>query len=409
MEAGEVQDRVIAIAEIGGDRARDRQHHARCRPAPGLSALAASIHLARPFAVQRTSCRSALAGAARARRKASRRFAPEHQVEAVVRADFADVDLGRQSGEILRRDLRATRRPRAATSTARRRPGRGCAAGRSARRGLGAAGCGDRLRPRARARNRSARPLRSAPSRMPVAPPFDSGATPAPATGVCSSRRQLRGRGSDAQATPLHSRASAPALFQPGRGAGVARATRLVDGRTCAWLRLTVNTRPVWRIKVKTGLKSARRMEPCVRAQRCHIRMIMARAFRRSGPGHPRAHQHRQDLPRDRADVRPFVGRHRLPAAAAGARGLRPRRRDEGREAGRAADRRGADRPAPGALFPVHRRKHAGPERRQPPRRRPASAISPSPRSTRRSSASTPSAATSSPTGCSAPAAARRR
>src|SRR5206468_2477322 len=85
--------------------------------------------------------------------------------------------------------------------------------------------------------------------------------------------------------------------------------------------------------------------------KRCHIQHDGAR-FRRSGPGHPRTDEHRQDAFGDRADVRPFVGRHRFPAAPARSRGLRPSRRFEGGEAGRLADRRGADCAAAGALLP---------------------------------------------------------
>jgi hypothetical protein len=106
----------------------------------------------------------------------------------------------------------------------------------------------------------------------------------------------------------------------------------------------------------------------------------------------------------DRADVRPLVGHDRLPAAAARARGLRPRRRDEGREAGRADHRRGEDRPADARYFLC-----TAESCRCRDDATTTVAISPSPRSTRRSSAPIPSAAMSSPTGCCAPAAARRR
>ena len=78
----------------------------------------------------------------------------------------------------------------------------------------------------------------------------------------------------------------------------------------------------------------------------------------------------------------------RLPAAPAGARGLRPGGQAEGREPGRPDHRRGEDRPDGGALVPLHGGVHADGTR-----------ISPSSRSTRASSAPIPSAAMSSPTG----------
>jgi len=53
---------------------------------------------------------------------------------------------------------------------------------------------------------------------MPLTPPFDSGATPSACHCLCWSSGIVTTCGSDAQATPLHSRASTPALFQPGRG-----------------------------------------------------------------------------------------------------------------------------------------------------------------------------------------------
>ena len=57
--------------------------------------------------------------------------------------------------------------------------------------------------------------------RSPVAPPFDRGAIPSACHCICSSLRSSAGLGSDAQATPLHSSASAPAACQLGsRSAG---------------------------------------------------------------------------------------------------------------------------------------------------------------------------------------------
>ena len=53
---------------------------------------------------------------------------------------------------------------------------------------------------------------------MPVTPPLDSGATPSACHWLCSSPGSSAVRGSEAQATVLHSSASAPALFQPGLG-----------------------------------------------------------------------------------------------------------------------------------------------------------------------------------------------
>ena len=75
-----------------------------------------------------------------------------------------------------------------------------------------------------------------------------------------------------------------------------------------------------------------------------------------SGPG---SDQHRQDASRHRAAVRPFKRRDRLPAAIAGARGLRPGARGQGRQVGGADHRRGADRAGGRALLPLHGRSHA--------------------------------------------------
>ena len=50
----------------------------------------------------------------------------------------------------------------------------------------------------------------------PVAPPLARGATPSACHWRCSSVESSSGRGSEAQATVLHSSASTPALFRPG-------------------------------------------------------------------------------------------------------------------------------------------------------------------------------------------------
>jgi hypothetical protein len=74
----------------------------------------------------------------------------------------------------------------------------------------------------------------------PVTPPLDSGATPSACHSRCSFAGKSSARGNDAQATVLHSRASAPALFHPGRGQ--VRASERRNG--CAWVR-DVNTAAV--------------------------------------------------------------------------------------------------------------------------------------------------------------------
>ena len=71
------------------------------------------------------------------------------------------------------------------------------------------------------------------------------------------------------------------------------------------------------------------------------------------------AHQHRQDPPGGRADAGPRLGHDRPAAEAAGARDLRPDRQGARRALGGPDHRRGEDRPAPGALFRLHRRGHA--------------------------------------------------
>jgi hypothetical protein len=50
---------------------------------------------------------------------------------------------------------------------------------------------------------------------IPVRDPFASGAIPSACHCPCSSRGRSGARGIDAQATPLHSRARAPAAYQP--------------------------------------------------------------------------------------------------------------------------------------------------------------------------------------------------
>ena len=91
--------------------------------------------------------------------------------------------------------------------------------------------------------------------------------------------------------------------------------------------------------------------------------------FRQPAARRARPDQHRQDPPRDRAAVRPLERRDRLPPAAAGARGLRPRAGDQRGRPSRAHHRRGADRAAECALFPVHRRGDAARWRRPRVRR----------------------------------------
>jgi hypothetical protein len=75
---------------------------------------------------------------------------------------------------------------------------------------------------------------------IPVTPPPDKGATPS-ARHCCSSAGGISAaRGKLAQATVLHSKASTPALFQPGCGQACGSARR----SGCAWAR-DVNTKPV--------------------------------------------------------------------------------------------------------------------------------------------------------------------
>ena len=84
-----------------------------------------------------------------------------------------------------------------------------------------------------------------------------------------------------------------------------------------------------------------------------HVRLRLR--FRRSRQGRPGPDEHRQDASRDRAVARPFVRHHRLPAAVAGTRELRPYGRDQGRALRRADHRRGEDHPARGAVVLLHR------------------------------------------------------
>jgi hypothetical protein len=61
---------------------------------------------------------------------------------------------------------------------------------------------------------------------MPVTLPLDKGAIASACHWRCWSLEIPAGRGKDAQVTPLHSKASIPALFQPGRGHDGASARR---------------------------------------------------------------------------------------------------------------------------------------------------------------------------------------
>jgi hypothetical protein len=69
--------------------------------------------------------------------------------------------------------------------------------------------------------------------RIPLAPPLDSGLTPSACHWRCSSLESSMGRGRLAQATPLHSSAKMPALFQP-RGGSVG-AGPLRRPNVCVW------------------------------------------------------------------------------------------------------------------------------------------------------------------------------
>jgi len=65
---------------------------------------------------------------------------------------------------------------------------------------------------------------------IPLTPRLESGATPSACH--CWSSGSCPGRGKDAHATPLQSRASTPALFHPGLGQAGASERR----NGCAWL-----------------------------------------------------------------------------------------------------------------------------------------------------------------------------
>ena len=102
-----MQDRVIAIAEIGGDAPGDRPWPCRVDDRRGLLGIGGVDPLA--AAVRGPAHQLQVGGgdAVEPGIKQASAVGAEHQVEAVARRDVAaDVDLGRQRGEILRRDLR---------------------------------------------------------------------------------------------------------------------------------------------------------------------------------------------------------------------------------------------------------------------------------------------------------------
>ena len=233
VKAGEVQDRVIAIAEIGGDRA--------VRPASvmPLSTGCGSLGVGGvdPFAaavrVPAHQLKLALRRRGRARRRAGSRLAPEHQVEAVARARRRR----RRSRSPARRDIArrpaATRRPRAATSRARRRPGRGCAAGpsrhwrrlRRSRRPAAAATA--RFGTKSTGSDRLGRRHRACRSRR----RSTAARSPAPATAAARRREARRRRGKrrpgNAAAQQREHARALPARTRPAR----ASATRSPAGR----------------------------------------------------------------------------------------------------------------------------------------------------------------------------------
>ena len=105
MEAGEVQDRVIAIAEIGGDRPIDGHGEAafdrrRAIGIGGVDPLGAPVG----GPLDQLQRRFADLGQARVKQLP---VPPEHEVEAGVGAHPTNVDLTRQSGEILSGDFGA--------------------------------------------------------------------------------------------------------------------------------------------------------------------------------------------------------------------------------------------------------------------------------------------------------------
>ena len=265
----------------------------------GRAALAASIHSLRPLAFQRTSCRRAPdAVETRVKQLAVR---PEYQVETIARADFADVDLGRQRREILRGDLRRSpgraQRPVEPVANAsanaqrsverhrrRLRGGVGFELHRALRHEIDRLdGLGRRHRHAGRAAARQRRNAKRLPLLLLVGRQVGRSREATPRQQCCTAAR----------ARP---RSSSPARGQRRR------ASALRSG--CAWLR-DVNTAPVMPIKVKTGLNLVARN--LAFARRAAMFVIMARRSDAPRPGHPRADQHGQDLPRDRADVRPFA------------------------------------------------------------------------------------------------------
>ena len=206
--------------------------------AAGRLASAASIHSASAVRGPFDELQGRLPGAPQA--GVEQLLVPARdQVETVARSDFPDVDLGRERGEIFRRDLRAGpgRAKRPIKPVAARPMIRSGAAGGSSGFDDGCA-C-DWERRRAWVRIRSASAASVGAIAIPVTPPLESGASRAPATGAARPLKGPRTRGSDAQATVLHSNASAPALFQPGRGQAGASERR----SGWAWLG-DVNTGP---------------------------------------------------------------------------------------------------------------------------------------------------------------------
>src|SRR6185312_10023691 len=105
MEAREVEDRVIAIAEIGCDRPLRGQDESAAfggRRTVGVCCIDPFGAAARgPFDQLQVRLTDALEA-----RVQQLMIAPEHQVEAVGGTDLADVDLGRERRQIFRGDLR---------------------------------------------------------------------------------------------------------------------------------------------------------------------------------------------------------------------------------------------------------------------------------------------------------------
>ncbi len=192
----------------------------------------------------------------RGRRRAVRGSRPSTRSKPSLGPTVADVDLGRQRGEILRGDLRA----RAGRAQRPVEPVADPAANaqRSGRRRRG-----DRLGALDAAARPRAWATKSIGSTASVGAIAHAGRAAArqrrdrraPATGAARRAAIAPARGSDAQATPLHSKASTPALFQPGRGSARRAGARAVERRReCrAWLR-DVNTVP---LMAKSRLKPA--------------------------------------------------------------------------------------------------------------------------------------------------------